>query len=178
MAKWAVVVSKPSAEELAECCLRAEGWRTYLPRYRKLLRPMVRQQYGGLRRSGKPEVVLRPLFPRYLFVELDLERDQWSGMLRLRGVSSLIWQGGLPALVAGELVDEIKASVHRQAFDDPRCRNDLRPGDAVRIEGGEFGGVIARLVSLDEAGRARVLLDIMGRIGVPATVPADSLVAV
>jgi hypothetical protein len=48
----------------------------------------------------------------------------------------------------------------------------------VHINGGDFAGLVAELVNLDDRGRAMVLLQILGKAGIRATVPAGGLVRV
>jgi Transcription termination factor nusG len=76
-AGWCVVMSKPAAEEIAERSIREAGYRVYLPCYRKILRGSRFGEDGRRIRSRRDEVVLRPLFPLYLFVEL-CPHQQWS----------------------------------------------------------------------------------------------------
>lgn len=63
---WYVVQTQPNGEARAEAHLRRQGFRTYLPRYLR-----------SRRHARKTQMVPRPLFPRYLFVGLDLARDRW-----------------------------------------------------------------------------------------------------
>jgi len=63
--RWYVVHTQPNGEGRADLNLCRQGFATYLPRYARRRRHARRQ-----------EVVKRPLFPRYLFVGLDLARDR------------------------------------------------------------------------------------------------------
>lgn len=65
---WAVVITRPACEDIAEKRLREAGFRVYLPRVRVVLA-------GHRTPRGRGEVVLRPMLPRYLFAELH--PDQW-----------------------------------------------------------------------------------------------------
>lgn len=65
MNRWYAVYTKTGAENLAEGHLQRQGFRVYLPRYRK-----------ERRHARRITLVKAPLFPRYLFVELDLDRDR------------------------------------------------------------------------------------------------------
>ena len=66
MKHWHVVNTRARREQDALINLCRQGFEVYLPKYRK-------------RRSHarRVEWVPSPLFPRYLFVCLDLEIDQW-----------------------------------------------------------------------------------------------------
>ena len=69
----------------------------YLPRYRKVRR-----------HSRRFERVLAPLFPHYLFVRLDMERQRWRPILSTYGVHHLICNGIAPASVLKTVIDAIK----------------------------------------------------------------------
>ena len=58
---WYVVHTHPNGEARAEHNLRRQGFHTYLPRYLR-----------RTRHARKTQLVPRPLFPRYVFVALDL----------------------------------------------------------------------------------------------------------
>jgi transcriptional antiterminator RfaH len=63
--RWYVVHAQPNAEAKVVSHLRNQGFRPYLPRYRK-----------RRRHARRVEDVAAPLFPRYLFVSLDVEAER------------------------------------------------------------------------------------------------------
>ena len=64
-----VVQTQPHAESKAMGHLIRQGFATYLPRYLK-----------RRRHARKIETVAAPLFPRYLFVTVDMETQQWRSI--------------------------------------------------------------------------------------------------
>src|SRR5215216_7584524 len=76
--RWFLVHTLPKSERKAEFHLGAQGFRTYLPQIRKTIR-----------HARQLKTVRAPLFPRYLFVILDLQRDRWLSVRSTVGVSSL-----------------------------------------------------------------------------------------
>ena len=82
--RWYVVHTQPNGEGRANLNLRRQGFATYLPRYARRRRHARRQ-----------ETVQRPLFPRYLFVGLDLARDEARDFREIAGSEE-----GQPALAA------------------------------------------------------------------------------
>ena len=64
--RWFVVHTLPHRESGAKGHLENQGYRTFLPR-----------RWKTRRHARKLETVLAPLFPRYLFIALDLNRDRW-----------------------------------------------------------------------------------------------------
>ena len=78
MKRWYVIYTHTNGEEKALMNLKHQGFYAYVPRYRKTIR-----------HARKVKTVLRPMFPRYMFVELDLELDQWRAINGTFGVACL-----------------------------------------------------------------------------------------
>lgn len=147
--RWYVVQSQPHKELRAGMNLENQGFRSFLPRLRKTTR-----------HARRTSTLLAPLFPRYLFVSLDLGRDRWRSVYGTFGVSRLVTSGAWPTPVPPGLVEELVAVAERCGAID--LRDALTPGDRVRFLTGPFADMIGRLVHLDDAGRARVLLEMLG----------------
>src|SRR5262245_63898672 len=77
--RWFLVHTQPKAERKAQWHLKAQGFCTYLPQICKTVR-----------HARQLRTVQAPVFPRYLFVILDLGRDRWLSVRSTVGVSHLI----------------------------------------------------------------------------------------
>jgi transcriptional antiterminator RfaH len=146
--KWFLVYTHPKREHRAELHLGLQGFRTYLPQIQKTVR-----------HARQLRTVQAPLFPRYLFIALDLGRDRWLSVRSTVGVSSLFTQDGRPVPVPVGVVESLIG--HSEA-DLMRLDGGLVKGQAVHILTGPFVDLVGRLERLDESGRVRVLLEIMG----------------
>lgn len=155
--RWFVVYTQPHREARALVHLTHQGFRSFLPRYTKTIR-----------HARQFRVVTAPLFPRYLFVELNLDRDQWRSVNGTFGVSHMIMDGDRPKPILSNAVDDL------MTFVDPTgvvsLVPTLRPGERVRLVTGPLAGQIGELLTLDDGGRVKVLLDILGK---QTTVRAD-----
>ena len=98
MNRWYVAQTHPRGEEKAAWQLRRQGFTTYLPRYLK-----------RRRHARRVDWVKAPLFPRYLFIEMDPELAQWRSINATVGVSRLVCNGDRPAPVPARVVDDIGA---------------------------------------------------------------------
>jgi transcriptional antiterminator RfaH len=147
--RWYVIQSKPRKEAFAGANLENQGFRIFLPKVRKTVR--------HARRTRKVEVAL---FPRYLFVALDLSWQRWRSVSGTLGVSHFITDGSLPLPAPHGLIEDLIATADRAGVVD--LSRSLTRGQGVRLLDGPFAGQIGRLVDLDEAGRAKVLLHILG----------------
>lgn len=155
---WAIAMTKPMAEFVAQDALRRRGRRVCLPVYRKVL--------VGKRRS-RGELVIKPLFQSYLFVEMH-PGQEWINILYTPGVNNLVRCTGdrdLPALLEPELVAEIYAKSEAGDFDDRRLTDKIkvRRGEKMRIADGPFASFIAKLQEVDDRGRAQTLLALFNR---------------
>ena len=148
--RWYVVYSRPHREATASHHLVGQGYRTFLPRLLKTRR-----------HARKQENVLVPLFPRYLFIVLDINRDRWRSVNGTFGVASLIMEGELPRPAPYSVVEALIGSCdHLGVFHASDC---LRVGDWVQVSAGPLSGKLGVLKQLDTKGRVDVLLEFMGR---------------
>ena len=165
MDRWYVVHSHAGAEANAARHLQRQGYRVYLPRWRK-------------RRSHarRVEWVPAPLFPRYLFVRFDIERTRWRAIQSTVGVSHLISVGGsLPAPVPEGIVEAIHSREAENGLIE--IVPSFRKGEPVVIGEGPFLDQIGLFESLDDAARVTVLLGLLGR-EIKVRIPAYAVRAV
>jgi transcriptional antiterminator RfaH len=148
-ARWYVVHSQPHREHYAAKHLEAQGYAVFMPRLARTVR-----------HARRTKSVLRPLFPRYLFLRLDLDVDRWRSVRSTFGVASMIMDGERPRPAPCGVVEALVAAYDGQGGYD--FQSDLRVGDRVRFLSGAFADRLGQLVALDDAGRVHVLLDILG----------------
>lgn len=159
--RWFLAHTLPKSEWRAELHLGAQGFRTFQPQIRKTIR-----------HARQLKTVRAPLFPRYLFVILDLGRDRWLSVRSTVGVSSLFSsRDGRPVPVPIGIVESL---IERSEDTLTRLDSHLVKGQQVRILTGPFADFVGMLDRLNEAGRVRVLLEMMGT-AVPVTLPRSAL---
>jgi len=148
--RWYAVHTLPFAEKRAQVQLETQGFPTFLPKRRKTIR-----------HARKLSTVIAPFFPRYLFVVLDLSRDRWRSVNGTFGVSRLVMGGDRPCPVPPGVVETMLAAADADGLLD--LRPDLKVGTPVRLAAGPFADQLAVLERLDDSGRVRVLLNMLGR---------------
>jgi transcription elongation factor/antiterminator RfaH len=158
--RWFLVHTLPKSEGRAEVHLRAQGFRTYLPQINRTIRHARRFRN-----------VQAPLFPRYMFLILDLSRDRWLSVRSTIGVSTLFICEGRPIPVPAGVVEDL-ISYCDQTVKSLDC--GLARGQSVRILSGPFAELIGTLDRLDAGGRTRVLLEIMSTV-LPVTIRRQAL---
>ena len=155
--RWYVARTRPQRELHAEGQLKNQGFHTFVPRFLK-----------NRRHARKVETISAPLFPRYIFVVVDRGRDRWRSINGTLGVDRLLMYGGEPQAVPAGVVEGLIAAADAQG--NVRFDFHLREGQAVKVTAGPFADLIGQLEGLDDNGRVRVLLEILGgkvRVALP-----------
>ena len=165
MMEWYAVHTRPSSEAKAAENLRRQGYATYLPRHRR-----------WVRHARRREIVLRPLFQRYLFVGIDRATTGWRPVLSTFGVASVVCGGDEPVPVPHGVIDTLREREREGSFDEVTPALKLKPGDRVRMSEGPFADLVGRLAAACDDERVFVLFDFLGRT-VKAEVRADAVEA-
>ena len=147
--RWYLVHTQPRCERRAELHLGAQGFRTHFPTIQKTIR-----------HARQLRMVRAPLFPRYMFLILDLGRDRWLSVQGTVGVSSLFTCDDCPVPVPEGIVEALIENTDEANL--TLFNSGLTPGQSVRILSGPFADFVGTLERLDDAGRVRVLLEMMG----------------
>lgn len=157
MKRWYAVFAKAGREAMAEANLIRQSFRPYLPRVSATAR--------GVGRA--------PLFPRYLFVELDVDAAPWRAVNSTFGVIGLVQFGPRPSPVPEGVVEGIMEREGPDGLIQLPKQVPFQPGDRVSVEDGPLLARIGVFDGMTAAGRAQVLMDLLGgriRVQVPATV--------
>jgi transcriptional antiterminator RfaH len=152
MDRWYVVHTQPNAEAKALAHLRNQRFRTYLPRVAK-----------RRRHARKVEEIAAPLFPRYLFVRLDLAAERWRAIRSTVGVADLVAHGDAPAPVPHGVVEAIRAREDERGLVVLGSAADFRQGDRVTIAEGALEGCVGLFEAATDDERVIVLLELLGR---------------
>lgn len=147
--RWYVARTLPQREIHASRQLENQGFRTFLPRHWK-----------NRRHARKVETISAPLFPRYIFVVVDRTRDRWRSINGTLGIDRLLTYGGEPQAVPAGVVENLIAAADAEG--NVRFDFHLKEGDAVKVIAGPFVDFVGQLERLDDNGRVRVLLEILG----------------
>jgi transcriptional antiterminator RfaH len=150
--RWYVVQTQPHAERKAIGHLVRQGFAAYLPRYLK-----------RRRHARKIETVAAPLFPRYLFVTVDMETQRWRSIHSTFGVSRLVCNGDEPAPVPAAVVAALQGREDAGGFVQLEQRPRFAPGERVRIVDGVFADSLGLFEGMADRERVAILLDLLGR---------------
>jgi transcription antitermination factor NusG len=147
--RWYVAMTLPRKERMAAANLHNQGIRSFLP-----------IQLVTHRHARKFKTELVPVFPRYVFVVLNVEVQRWRSVNGTIGISRLISEGDRPLAVAPGIVETfIPSSGQRGTL---AFESGIEIGDRVRLLAGPFAESFGVLERLDGPGRVQLMLDMIG----------------
>jgi transcriptional antiterminator RfaH len=160
---WYALRSKPRKEEVL--------WKQLLAREIEVFFPRMRVHPVNPR-SRK----LRPYFPGYLFVQVDLEAVGSSKFNWMPFAIGLVSFDGEPAVVPEGLINEVRNRVDEIAAVGGEFYDGLQPGDPVRISSGPFAGYEAIFdMRLPGSERVRVLIQMLTDRNMPLELKAGQV---
>ena len=148
-ALWYVVATKPRQESVAEAQLSQQGFTVFLPQI------ALRK-----RRRGRWADVVEPLFPGYVFVQIDVDTKSTAPIRSTVGVTGLVRFGGELVPVPEAVMAFI---LNAGQLEGAQAEPPLAPGDAVQVVGGPFAGLAGVFTLSKGADRVAVLLNLLGR---------------
>ena len=148
---WYLAYTKPRNEQAASAQLSRQGYATYLPLYKAL----VRTAEGMAVRHG-------PMFPRYVFFRPASAGQSIAPVRSTVGVSHVVRFGVTPATVGDELVSALRAFETEREQASVSDLSALKAGRLVAVCAGPLKG-LEGLVSATAGKRITVLLDVLGR---------------
>ncbi|RTE86075.1 MULTISPECIES: transcription/translation regulatory transformer protein RfaH [Gammaproteobacteria] len=150
MSAWYLLHCKARQEARAKLNIENQGINTCFPQI----------SVQKIRR-GKRTTVNEPLFPNYLFIQVDQDQANFNALRSTRGVSGFVRFGGVPAEVPDQVMQqliELEASEELSNFS-----SQFEAGSRVQVEEGPFAGLQAVYQLAKGEERCLVLLDMLGK---------------
>ena len=161
--QWYAFRSKPNKED-ALC-------RELLARRYEVFYPQIHVQPVNPR-SHK----VRPYFPGYLFINIDLTVVGLSALAWMPYSYGLVFFGAEPALVPDGLITALRRHVEAVNAAGGELFDGLKHGEEVSIQAGPFTGYEAIFdVKLAGSERVRVLLKLLNKNRIPLELPAGQI---
>lgn len=158
---WYAAYTRCNHERVVNKLLHQKGINTFLP-----------QITVPSRRRDRKILIKRPVFPNYLFVELDSIQENWMKTFRTPGLVN-ICGNGRPMPVPDEDIESIRIFINseRNLYPLPY----LQVGSRVQIISGPLTGAIGILVKENHKKRRLVVsVELMGQ-SVAATLYDDEV---
>lgn len=150
--RWFLVFTKASSEQVAAAHLARQGFETYLPRL----------QRQSLRRTHWVRRIVA-LFPRYVFVRLDVRNQALAPVRSTRGVAGLVRFGEEAAVVPDGVVESLMRRADPDTGLHCLAQSPPRRGANVSIVGGPLAGLDGVFERDTGEERAVILLSLLGR---------------
>lgn len=157
---WYAMRSKPNKEKPLAFELKARQVEVFYPEIRvQPVNPRSR--------------TVRPYFPGYLFICVDLQQTGFSDLNWLPFSSGLVCYGDGPVEVPPGLIQGIRKQVEAINAAGGEQLRGLKKGDLVVLSAGPFSGYEAVFdLTLPGTERVRVLLKLLSKQQIPLEVPA------
>ncbi len=152
MRRWYVVYTRAGMERMAHGQLESQGYTVYLP-----------QRLKERRHARRIDNIKVALFPRYLFVALDIEKDRWHSIHGTHGVSYLVAMGERPSAVPVGIVESIRKRENEEGLVEFEELVPHENGDVVEITSGPFSDQTGIFRCGDDKQRVTLLLNLLGR---------------
>ena len=150
--QWLVAQTQPNSENKAAYNLEKQGYQIYLPRYLK-----------RRRHARKTDYVSTPLFPRYIFIGLDLKSQRWRSIQSTYGIARLVTNGQEPALLPGSIIEAIMQRQDEKGFVKLERNIPFKMGEKIRVVAGVFADSNGLFESVADGDRVAILLDLLGQ---------------
>lgn len=132
---WYALYTRSCWEKRVATVLTARSIETYLP-----------TQRSWNRRTATKQEIDVPLFPGYLFVRCDLNKEIWLGIKKTMGVVRILGVDNQPIPVPDHEIDSLRRVLAVQPNVQGHVR--LRKGDTVRVVKGPLRGTVGTLVEV------------------------------
>ena len=150
MLNWYLVQLKPNGHRLAKANLERQGFKTFLP----LQNVTTRLAYKFVDRHV-------PLFPGYMFVELDTAQNAWRKVNSTLGVARIVSLAGAPTPVPSEIVNEFISRCDGEGILRPTQGFEI--GQDVQVLRGPFANFVAKVEEISPDQRVWILIDVLGQ---------------
>jgi transcriptional antiterminator RfaH len=154
--QWYVIQTKPCNEYRVENNLTGQEIETFLP-----LLEVFQDCHGKIAQK------IKPLFPNYLFANLDMHAHYYK-VKWTRGVSKILGAGNEPIPISEKVIQTIKARMGENKF--VKLDEGLEEGNIVQFTSGPFKDLLGVFdKKMSDGKRVRILLTLIG-VDVPVQV--------
>ena len=162
--RWYLVYTKPREENTGVKNLRNQGYEVFFPQ-------IIFEESGTREENSKIE----PMFPRYLFIKLNTEKDNWIPIRSTVGISHMVSFGNIFAKVPDQIVSFLRTKTDKNGiFRQKVSRSAFQKGDKIVIKKGILAGREAIFLSKKSKERVRVLLRLVNQL-VSAEMPVSDV---
>ena len=153
MIHWYAIHTKPRSEKEAQENLMRQSYEVYLPLIK--IKKFVRKRWQDR---------IEALFPRYLFVRLDLEQTNTAPIRHLQNYIRICSLGHRSVPVPDEIIEFLQSSADPVTGIHQSLEPAIKSGEKISIVAGPLHGVEGVFESENGDERAMILVNVLGRI--------------
>ena len=153
MKNWYLLQTKPNQENKAILNLENQNYEVYQPKI------STRKK-----KKGQWQSISETLFPLYLFIHLNTEKDNWTKINSTLGVNRFVrfGLGNLPSPINDEIIATIKKQ--EQALNqETSVGQQFKKGDSITLSNKNFDNIKAIFQETSKENRVFVLLSLLGK---------------
>jgi transcriptional antiterminator NusG len=147
---WYAVYTKPRHERKVNAHLIQEGMTTFLPEMER-----------WSRRKDRKKKVSYPIFPGYLFINMELNGSSRLKVIKTKGVVRILGNKGIPIAIPENQIEAIQRIVDNNKEISPYPY--MKTGQMVRVISGPLNGVEGIFISDKGKGKLIISVDILQR---------------
>lgn len=146
---WIVARNKPNQDKTARINLERQTFEYFQPTFKTISKT-----------QNEFKEIIRPVFPGYTFIALNIERRNWHKINNTRGISNIISFGNKIPFIRCEIIDKLRDRFSQNNIS--KIYDPLKIGMSVEIKNGPFGQLIGKIEEFDADQRVWILLDFLG----------------
>jgi transcriptional antiterminator RfaH len=147
---WHAVLCKPRQDAVAEENLLNQGF--------EIFRPKTRSRRT---RAGRRRILVESMFPRYLFVRLRSNGQDWGPIRSTRGAVGLVRLGADTPIIPDTVIDALRQRCNEEGIINLNGAIDYQPNELVEIIDGPCAGYRALFQARTSEERVVVLLKLL-----------------
>jgi transcriptional antiterminator RfaH len=148
---WIVATTKPNQNKIALINLERQNFEFFQPKFNTISRG-----------QNTFKEIIKPVFPGYIFIAINLEEHNWQRINNTRGISKILAFGNEIPLIRSEFIEALK---HSFSIDNvSKTAETFKVGMNVEIINGPFAQLIGKVQEIDADQRVWILLDILGTL--------------
>ena len=146
---WVLIYTKAKQEIKANENLQKQGFKTFLP------------LISATNKDGEIKSLV-PLFPRYIFAQINFGLDNWTSIKSSYGVSHIVMFGEKFTSIPNNIIKLIQDKLDESGiYKEDVSLVDYQKGDHISIKEGGFAGIDAIFLSKKSKDRVRLLLKLL-----------------
>jgi transcriptional antiterminator RfaH len=146
---WIVARNKPNQDKTALINLERQNFEFFQPTFKTMSRV-----------QNKFKEIIKPVFPGYIFIAINLEEKNWHKINNTRGIYRIIVFGNEIPLIHCQLIEALK---YRFSLNNtPKAVDPFEIGMNAEITHGPFAQLIGKIEEIDADQRIWILLNILG----------------